>query len=181
MPLLLVRGWGLTCDPLDSIRWVSGHIQARDGHSWAGHAATSELPFSTLVTAHLKAAPPGPEARAGIEDTGRWAAGERSARSHVPLSGFFFSPLWGTVCGFRWSGLVPQLPPELHQWTDLPVFCHRTQGLWYGFWFSFVFLHICLFIDFLTPFSSSGPSPLYPSATQNCTHSMVGTDRTVST
>lgn len=43
-----------------------------------------------------------------------------------PFSDFFFSSLWWTVCGFRWSGPVSKLPPELYQWTDVLVFCHRA-------------------------------------------------------
>lgn len=140
-----------------------------------GRAVSSE-PRSSSVTMHLMAAPPGPEAWTGGKKNGRWTADERPTWLPGPLSDFSFSPLWGTICGFRWSGLVSQLPPELHQWTDLPVFCHRAQGLWYGF--------LCVFICFLIPSKSSGPSQLCPSSTPSAIRSHCGhgqnslTDRT---
>lgn len=132
--------------------WVLGHMPARD---------VFRTPFLLPSGCNPQAAPPGPVAQARGGQNRRQLL-MRGLQGHLTLSCFSFSPLWGTVCGFRWSSLVSQLPPELHQWTDLPLFCHRAQGLWYeGV--------ACLFVCFWTSSKVSGPSQLYPNPTLNCT------------
>lgn len=137
VPLLIVRGLGLTCagGSLIASGWVLGHVPGQ----WL---CTSWQPSRAGSSSGERAGQ-------------RMDTDERPTRSPGPLSDFSFSPLWRTVCGFRWSGLVPQLSPELHQWTDLPVFCHCAQGLWYGA----LCMFFCLFM-FSDSFQLLGPFPI---------------------
>lgn len=99
----------------------------------------------------------------GTEQNRGCRSDERPTGSPGPPSDFSFSSVWGTVCGFRRSGLVPELPPELHQWTDLSVFCHRAQGLWYEVFCMFIYMFSDSF-QLLRPFPmvSQLHSQFYP-------------------
>lgn len=159
VPLLIVRELGLTCAGglLIASGWVLGHLP---GQGWMSAGRTGRCPQKSLPPHQWLCTSwqPSRARSSGGERAGqRMDTDERPTRSPGSLSDFSFSPLWRTVCGFRWSGLVPQLSPELHQWTDLPIFCHCAQGLWYGALCMFLF--VCLFM-FSDSFQLLGPFPI---------------------
>lgn len=130
------------------------------GCSWAEQGSVLRIPFLHIGVC----VPPGSPTRALLGPyLGLSRSDERPTGSPGPPSDFSFSSMWGTVCGFRWCGLVPELPPELYQWTDLSVFCHRAQGLWYEVFRMFIYMFSDSF-QLLRPFPmvSQLHSQFYP-------------------
>lgn len=145
---------------------VSGHVPCQGWMSLVG-AVSSELPSSTVVAVHPMAAPPGPKAQAGVSGT---EVGQlmRGSQGHLVLSLISLSaPCGGQYVGSDGVVLSPNYPQNYTSGQICLYFVTVPKD--YGMGFS-----VCLLMRFLTPPSSSGPSPLYPHCTPNYVHAQCG-------
>lgn len=113
------------------------------------------------------AAPPGPEAQAGVSGT---EDGQlmRGPQGHLALYLISLSaPCGGQYVGSDGVVLSPNYPQNYTSGQICLYFVTVPKD--YGMRFS-----VCLFICFLTPSSSSGPSPLYPHCTPNYSYTQCG-------
>lgn len=134
-------------------------------------AVSLEFPSFTLVSVRLTTALPGPYL--GLSRTEDEEA-MRGPQGHLALQLISLSaPCGGQYVGSDGVVLSPNYPQNYTSGQICLYFVTVPKD--YGMKF-----FVCLFICFLTPSNSSGPSQWYPNCTPDFIHSRVGLGRTVS-